>query len=686
VMVIKCPENNPPVISGFNITTLTPASSTIELCPGQIFCAKVVATDKDKDSTQINYFGNIPGLKVTHLGAGKSKYDTLLICWKPDSIHIRKAPYSFLIQAKDNHCPVLGESSRVFSIYVKGKPDSLKFKDAFQQTNCDVYNLRITEANQIYKYPIQWTVNGKAAGNLYTQPFTFGDTGLYKIRAEINHCYESIFEKNIRIRYLNTLQWNPLLGDTTLCAGDSLKVEAKASGANGTLSYQWQTDPNSNSPELNQAWLTAGFKNHLNTGYSSIDVTATDTAGCHISQQIRVNLRYTIFNDLLADTQICSNDKAILALSGSSNAGSWTGVGAIGSDSVYLDTSLRRPHPYLFKYVLLDSPSCAMDYAHIGYHKLPQIGLPSPFSICQYADSVPINATPPGGKWLTPGINQGYFNPATFGTGSQLVVYSYTNSSACSSTDSFNINVVNYRPSITIDKLVSLCQNHQDSTLKGLPLSGNWIQSNSNKMLVSPDKMAIGHYYLKFEVTDSNQCYNVDSTLLVIQKVPWAQFSVLSPDTIQQGDSIKVKNLSDNQTGTKSYWLVGNPPIATSNDFSPGLIGSQLGTHDIVLINSSKNGCTDSMRIAGGITIVKAIGSDKYPMALAFYPNPVNDLLHLNIENGLVSVFDMAGNEVMPYMQVSRQSGINVSVLPPGIYLLRATTEANTYQAIMVKN
>lgn len=52
-----------------------------------------------------------------------------------------------------------------------------------------------------------------------------------------------------------------------------------------------------------------------------------------------------------------------------------------------------------------------------------------------------------------------------------------------------------------------------------------------------------------------------------------------------------------------------------------------------------------------------------------FYPNPVQDVIHLNVMNGVVSVYDITGEKDFSQSFSSGQTGL--SFLKPGIYILR---------------
>ncbi|MBI1184309.1 hypothetical protein GC194_08555, partial [bacterium] len=66
VVVIKCPDNNPPVISGMNCKQPKPENFKTDACAGEKLCFTICTSDKDKDDTvTIGWNGGIPGATFT---------------------------------------------------------------------------------------------------------------------------------------------------------------------------------------------------------------------------------------------------------------------------------------------------------------------------------------------------------------------------------------------------------------------------------------------------------------------------------------------------------------------------------------------------------------------------------------------------------------------------------------------
>lgn len=80
-------------------------------------------------------------------------------------------------------------------------------------------------------------------------------------------------------------------------------------------------------------------------------------------------------------------------------------------------------------------------------------------------------------------------------------------------------------------------------------------------------------------------------------------------------------------------------------------------------------------------TGIKEIGSTAGEML--FYPNPASDILHLNVQRGLISVYDLLGKEVL---STNFETGeVNVSSLRPGTYVVRISANNTIYSSKLIK-
>ncbi len=109
-------------------------------------------------------------------------------------------------------------------------------------------------------------------------------------------------------------------------------------------------------------------------------------------------------------------------------------------------------------------------------------------------------------------------------------------------------------------------------------------------------------------------------------------------------------------------------------------IGLDTSTDNIEYNFINTNGSWQQSTKHGSLMIRPVVGASYYigvqedkEKTLTIYPNPVNDLLHLegNIGKGQVNIYDLMGRKVL---SVGYQNVISVGHLADGLYLLSITT------------
>ena len=94
---------------------------------------------------------------------------------------------------------------------------------------------------------------------------------------------------------------------------------------------------------------------------------------------------------------------------------------------------------------LIDFYNCSTsDTIVVSINPLPMVTFAplSPDTFCNYNQLYPITGgAPSGGIYSGPGISSGQFNPSLVGVGTHTIIYSYSDSNACSATDSQTVYV-----------------------------------------------------------------------------------------------------------------------------------------------------------------------------------------------------------------------------------------------------
>ncbi|REC64052.1 secretion protein [Chryseobacterium pennae] len=111
-------------------------------------------------------------------------------------------------------------------------------------------------------------------------------------------------------------------------------------------------------------------------------------------------------------------------------------------------------------------------------------------------------------------------------------------------------------------------------------------------------------------------------------------------------------------------------------------IGS--GTTDIVISFNSNGKVVEKILKVNSITSTLATAEVK-KLEFGIYPNPVTDILYIKTQEKVVnvSIYDVSGKLINTQFNNGQ---VNVSILPKGMYILKATTEKAVYQQKLIKN
>ena len=205
----------------------------------------------------------------------------------------------------------------------------------------------------------------------------------------------------------------------TICAGGT--VALVVSGAN---TYTW-TSPASNSATVNVSPT-------VNTNYT---VNGTNSFGCvhTVTTSVSITSSPTI---TINSATICSGAIATLTASGVSSY-TWTSP---ASNNAIIAVSPNTTTTYS---VSGTSAGCAGVYSAttmVTVNPTPTVSLAAITSTpCAGGAAITLNGLPTGGTYSGTGVTGSSFNPSTAGT--FTVVYSYTATNSCSSSDSKSVTV-----------------------------------------------------------------------------------------------------------------------------------------------------------------------------------------------------------------------------------------------------
>jgi gliding motility-associated-like protein len=491
VVVIKCPDNNPPVISGINCKQPKPQNFKTQACAGEKLCFTVCTSDKDKDDTvTIGWNAGIPGATFTVINKG-DKRETGRFCWTPSEAQVSKFPYTFVVNAKDNACPVNGFSARSFQIVVKEPP-----KAEYDTLIYDCGDARFTarKVGRINISQYMWNLSGRvvvhrggAADTVWhhykypgQKPFTLTLIGG-------NGC-NRIYQDTVTVPDFVNVTTTP---DQTVCAGSTVKLSATVADNSGKYTVDWSTG-DSYTDEGGTTSITVGTKDTFVVAY-------VEDEQCKNSDTTFIWVNNPATFDLGDEVRICPADKHLFKPTITWDTTetdtvftyAWyqdnPGGAAISrADSIIVDDSAT------YFLVVSDSLMCeSIDSVSLKVNP-DRDWLPTIEPVC-LKDSVhaEVSETSPGSTfewWYTPDSSSTPFHIGEKYDDLQSQSYYYymrwtetKQGLTCSEYDSVFVKIKDL-PEIKMLKPADICENGDDFplTFNATPYGGEWFDTVSN--------------------------------------------------------------------------------------------------------------------------------------------------------------------------------------------------------------
>jgi hypothetical protein len=302
VIVQNC-NNKLPLMSG---------PYNVNFCANSSNCYTINTTDADStDSTTVYYMNTIPGASLT-TSNGTVKHASGTICWTPSDSDAAGNPYYLNVLVRDNHCSVIGESSRAYSIVVTPE---MKTARSIKSNSCGKYSVTVkctdsfTGNLKIYKpyklaAPAGNTILFTSNAISLTGNMKFDSTGTYIVKTEISRggCIRSYMDTIIVDTPFYTMT---KVNDLGLCKGQSYKLIAP-SGIIYTLSPAYG---------LNK---TSGDSILISTDSTIVyNVNAVNSFGCSDTSSFKVTVFPNKFMGLSSyRDSICEGSSTTVAISG----------------------------------------------------------------------------------------------------------------------------------------------------------------------------------------------------------------------------------------------------------------------------------------------------------------------------------------------------------------------------------
>lgn len=287
-------------------------------------------------------------------------------------------------------------------------------------------------------------------------------------------------------------------------------------------------------------------------------------------------------------SSVCENNGALNLNGGSPAGGTYFGNAVNGSS---FDPVVAGQGSHNISYTYTDSKGCKdTASSSIQVDPAPSVSLGSIPVLCENSQAISLSqGSPAGGSYSgVPGIIAGNLYPNLAGAGNFSLNYSFTNSFGCSNSDT-SIVVINAKPSVNIASQWTSCAGKDSVLLTGGTPSGgrylgNFIDTNG---FFYPDSSGVGAFPVSYEYTDTNQCSNSATQLMIVNPLPFVGFSALSDKCVNDAPFFITGGFPFGAGGRYR----GNA-VDSAGIFTPQSAG--VGRDTVWYIFTDANSCSDS--------------------------------------------------------------------------------------------
>ncbi|MDX5321511.1 MAG: hypothetical protein LPK48_10700, partial [Bacteroidota bacterium] len=231
-IIVSCANNNLPEID---------PPYTVQACAGQKICVDIVTDDANQnDTVRISWNRGIKGATFTH-NNGSVKHAQGEVCWTPTDNDVSNIPYTFTVTAKDNACPITGQTVRSFSIFVRETP---KATISTKVLECGRVALHYTPDKTSPGFISNWIIRDDKQVAYYSSPVNqeydtaflppgkYTATLFFRTGTPCFNLESDSFEVEEFVK-LN------VPSDTFVCAGGSLQIDATTWKGTAPYTHSW---------------------------------------------------------------------------------------------------------------------------------------------------------------------------------------------------------------------------------------------------------------------------------------------------------------------------------------------------------------------------------------------------------------------------------------------------------------
>lgn len=424
----------------------------------------------------------------------------------------------------------------------------------------------------------------------------------------------------------------------TICSGGTATLIAF-----GASTYSWSTGATSSVIVVNPLSTT------------NYTVRGVNSAGCArtVTTSVTINANPSITTN--APPAICMGQTVSITASGVSSY-TWS----TNSNNATIIVSPTTSTTYT---ILGQAAGCVPIYStviNVLVNNNPTVSLTSISStLCEGGNSVLLNGTPIGGIYSGLGVTTDSFNPSSAGT--YTLSYLYTDGNNCSGSSSHTI-IVNSLPFVYLDPIPSPpCEGDAVIVLNGVPSGG--IYSGLSVTTDSFNPSTSGTYTVSYSYTDINSCTASSDQIIIVNAKPSLSLTS-SSYVLCEGDAPAILN------GLPSGGVYSGLGVL-NNSFDPFLTGTYTVTYSYIDTNNCSASIDQSISV-NACTGISEMEINKFSL----YPNPVNNILFLNLSNisGLIKtieIFDVNAQKIMTLNSNDSEIRINTNEFAVGVYIIK---------------
>ncbi len=383
----------------------------------------------------------------------------------------------------------------------------------------------------------------------------------------------------------------------------------------------------------------AGAGNH------TISYTYTDGNGCSASTSQNTTVHdLPVVANTTSTTGACVSGSAV-TLTGTPTGigGSFSGAGVSGNQ---FDPGTAGVGTHTITYTYTDSYGCTNSGTKdIEVYNLPTVsisGLASDF--CVDDATFTMSGSPAGGTFSGPGVSGQDFDPASAGSGSHTITYTYTDpATGCTNTANQPVTVHALPAAPGFSGLASdYCVDASAVSLSGAPGGGSFSGPGISGSDFDPAVAGAGNHTISYTYTDGNGCSASTSQNTTVHDLPVVANTTSTTGACVSGSAV---TLTGTPTGIGGSFSGAG---VSGSQFDPGTAG--VGTHAITYSYTDGNGCTNSH--SKDIEVYNLPAVSFSGLATEYCADAVNDTLTGSPAGGTFTISGGAGiqnsNEFAP--------------------------------------